>query len=92
MHKSCKIDNSFFHDEIIACGQTNKKPVRHDDVSWTMLAGVKHVKATRECRYRVFRKNCVFFTIHCNPCLAYISVRHSKLSTKCECTVTPIGW
>ena len=23
----------------------------------------------------VFRKNCVFFTIHCNPSLAYIAVR-----------------
>ena len=25
--------------------------------------------------YRVFRKNCVFFTIHCNPSLAYNSVK-----------------
>ena len=26
-------------------------------------------------RYRVLRKNCAFFTIHCNPSLAYIVVR-----------------
>ena len=25
--------------------------------------------------YRVFRKKCVFFTIHCNPSLAYISLQ-----------------
>ena len=24
--------------------------------------------------YRMFRENCVFFTIHCNPSLAYIAV------------------
>ena len=29
-----------------------------------------------------------FFTINFNPFLAYIAV---KLSTQCECTVTPIG-
>ena len=42
--------------------------------------------------YRMFRKNCVFFTIHCNPSLTYIArcKRPSKLSTQCECTVTPI--
>ena len=28
--------------------------------------------------YRVFRKNCVFFTIHCNPSLAYIAARDFK--------------
>ena len=35
-----------------------------------------------------------FFTIHCNPSLAYIAVRdlQSSQHTQCECTVTPIGW
>ena len=32
-----------------------------------------------------------FFTIDCNPSLGYIAVSPSKLSTQCECTVTPIG-
>ena len=36
----------------------------------------------------------VFFTIHCNTFPAYIAVggRPSKLSTQCECTVTPNVW
>ena len=60
MHKSSKIDNSFVHDEIIACGQTNKKPVRHDDVSWTMLDGVKATQGTWECgNIRAPRRNCM---------------------------------
>ena len=33
-------------------------------------------------RYRVFRKNCVFFTIHCNSSLAYIAVRDLKSSQR----------
>ena len=38
----------------------------------------------------VFRKNCVFFPIHCNPSyIAYIAVSSpSKLPAPCECTVT----
>ena len=32
--------------------------------------------------YRVFRKNCVFFTIHCNPSLAYIAVRDLQSSQR----------
>ena len=32
--------------------------------------------------YRVFRKNCVFFTIHCNPSLAYIAVRDLRSSQR----------
>ena len=31
--------------------------------------------------YRVFRKNCVFFTIHCNRSLAYIAARDLQFST-----------
>ena len=30
--------------------------------------------------FRVFRKNCVFFKIHCNPSLAYIAVRDHQSS------------
>ena len=41
--------------------------------------------------YRVFRKNCVFFTIHCNHSLAYIAVKDLQSSQR-ECTVTLIGW
>ena len=43
--------------------------------------------------YSVQEKLC-FFTIHCNPYLAYIAVRdlQSKLFTQCEWKVTPIGW
>ena len=38
-------------------------------------------------------KKCVFFTIHCNPSLACVTVRDFQSSpTQCECTVTPIGW
>ena len=34
-----------------------------------------------------------FFTIHCNPVpRLHRCKRPSKLSTQCECTVTPIGW
>ena len=33
----------------------------------------------------------LFFTIQCNPSLAYIAVRDLQ-SSQCECTVTPIGW
>ena len=49
---------------------------------------------TYSINYRVLRKICVFFTIHCNPSLAYVHrcKRPSKLPTQCECTVTPIGW
>ena len=32
--------------------------------------------------YRVFRKNCVFFTIHCTPSLAYIAVRGLQSSQR----------
>ena len=32
--------------------------------------------------YRVFRKNCVFFTIYCNPSLAYIAVRDLQSSQR----------
>ena len=32
--------------------------------------------------YRVFRKNCVFFTIHCNPQLAFITVREFQSSQR----------
>ena len=33
-------------------------------------------------KYRVFRKNCVFFTIQCNPSLAYIAVRELQSSQR----------
>ena len=39
----------------------------------------------------VHRKNCVFFTIHCNPSLAYVAIRDLQSSQRKECTVTPIG-
>ena len=42
--------------------------------------------------YRVFRKNCVFFNIHCNPSLAYISLQEIFKVLNAMCTVTPIGW
>ena len=32
--------------------------------------------------YRMFRKNCVFFTIHCNPSLASIAVRDLQSSQR----------
>ena len=32
--------------------------------------------------YRVFRKNCVFFTIHCNTSLAYIAARDLQNSQR----------
>ena len=32
--------------------------------------------------YWVFRKNCVFFTIHCSPSLAYIAVRDLQSSQR----------
>ena len=41
--------------------------------------------------YRVFRKNCVFSQFTASPPL-YRCKRPSKLSTQCECSVTPIGW
>ena len=34
----------------------------------------------------------VFFTVYCNPSLAYIAVRDLQSSQRKECTVTPIGW
>ena len=33
-------------------------------------------------RYRVFRKNSFFFTIHCNPSLAFIAVRDLQSSQR----------
>ena len=42
--------------------------------------------------YRVFRENCVFFIIHCNPSLAYISLQEIFKALNAMCTVTPIGW
>ena len=32
--------------------------------------------------YRVFRKNCLFFTIHCNPSLTYNAVRDLESSQR----------
>ena len=40
--------------------------------------------------YRVFRRNCVFFQNSLQPLPR--CKRPSKLSTQCDCTVTPIGW
>ena len=48
----------------------------------------KHVVTRRPFKpfsliiYRVFRKNCVFFTIHCNTSLASISVRDLQSSQR----------
>ena len=42
--------------------------------------------------YRVFRKNCVFFHNSLQPIPRLHCCRPSKLSTQCDCTVTPIGW
>ena len=36
------------------------------------------------CTYSVFRKKLCFFTIHCNPCLAYIAVRDHQSSQRNE--------
>ena len=43
-----------------------------------LAAGVKD----RNYKYRVLRKNCVFFTIHCNSSLAYIAVRDLQSSQR----------
>ena len=40
-------------------------------------------------RYRVLKKNCVFFTIHCNPSLAYIAERDLQSS---QHSLQSIGW
>ena len=63
-------------------------------VSWMVLPHfLKGVIIDFFKNYRVFRKNCVFFTIHCNPPpRLHRWKRPSKLSTQCECTVTPNGW
>ena len=45
-------------------------------ISFLYLSAYLHIYLTYILSiYRVFRKNCVFFTIHCNPSLAYIAVR-----------------
>ena len=36
----------------------------------------------KEIRYKVFKKNCVFFTTHCNPSLADIAVRDLQSSQR----------
>ena len=42
----------------------------------------KIVSFVSDVFYRVFRKNCVFCTIHCNPSLAYIAERDFQSSQR----------
>ena len=47
-----------------------------------LFLGLLHLQQGPHEIYRVFRKNCVFITIHLNPYLAYIAVRNLQSSQR----------
>ena len=68
-------------------------------IFYSAIGGIKAVMWTdtfqaKTVMYRVFRKNCVFFTIHCKPSLAYIAVVRDPQSSQRNVSVQslPIGW
>ena len=63
----------------------------HININQSLTWWLWRCKAKRRTGW--FRKNCVFFTIHCSPSRARLHRCEipSKLSTQCEYTVNPFG-